>query len=368
MVLVPPTQPTEGLAPLPARRSCVPDSLSGWRGCNGGAGVQLPCSTQSSRGPLGLDVGRHGNGCAGKHPANSEHAAGGSEGSNVAPTGGRQHGREVMSSNGRTQGDDLRLKGAAVLHGATWADRRIAQASNATHEGRLGCLPSGIASRTGSLWDTTGRRRGSVVGHTACGLEGVSEHLPLEAGGNAGSLRAKHAAVRGRTRREGRCGVQAVRLENMGSTAPALWVGIISSWVGSRIEAGSVGAVASRLHGCGCAGWSSSRGCPASTSDESDHRAVTASRSLLGNCPAGHEPFSSRGAASLRLFRVGPLSVVQYTNNLRGGLQVVQQSQEQYPRIRGHHAARPGASRRSSRLGCGPPAAGPPRAIPPSTC
>lgn len=65
---------------------------------------------------------------------------GGWERSNLSPTGGRQHDREVMSSNGVMLGDDRHAKGAVVLRGATWADRRIAQASQGNQNGCCGVL------------------------------------------------------------------------------------------------------------------------------------------------------------------------------------------------------------------------------------
>lgn len=49
---------------------------------------------------------------------------------NFPPAGGRQHAGNSMSSNSVMSGDDRHAKGAVVLHGATWADRRIAQASH----------------------------------------------------------------------------------------------------------------------------------------------------------------------------------------------------------------------------------------------
>lgn len=71
---------------------------------------------------------------------------------NLFPTGGRQHAGDSMSSNGATSGDDRRAKGAAVLPGATWRDRRIAQASNA--QKNFGC---GVEGASGQNWMDTFR-------------------------------------------------------------------------------------------------------------------------------------------------------------------------------------------------------------------
>ena len=83
---------------------------------------------------------------------------------NISPTGGRQHVGNGMSSNGWTQGDDLSLKGVVVLRGATWADRRIAQACNAEKNFRCGVVGfaqgqvKGVSGQ--NLRDTVGPPRG----------------------------------------------------------------------------------------------------------------------------------------------------------------------------------------------------------------
>lgn len=79
---------------------------------------------------------------------------------NLFPTGGRQHAGDSMSSNGATSGDGRRAKGAAVLPGATWRDRRIAQASHGIQNGCCGVLDLRVLGTSDqNLGDSSGPSR-----------------------------------------------------------------------------------------------------------------------------------------------------------------------------------------------------------------
>lgn len=220
------------------------------------------------------EVGRHGNGPRGDtlSPANSEHGTGSRARLYVSPTGGRQRCREVPSSSDVTQGDDLHTRDGAALHGATCAGRRIAQASNAVSKDRLGCVPSGSARSSGNRADRHGQRRGSVVEQQLYVIGGVSEPLPVKA--LRGGRQAAYIELRGQAARVRGQDPVAVRLENMGSSSPA--IGSASSGrarCGGATWAGTVGAVLSRLVSL----WAGLEGvrvgvCPTSTSDERRHR------------------------------------------------------------------------------------------------
>lgn len=197
-------QPRSGLAPSTARRSCVHPSQGCWRGCNGGAGVQLSCSTQSrwlsSPPVLGADVGRHENGAHGDvpTPANSERGGvttsaplGGAGASNGGPTGGRQRCREASSASGRTGADYSRRCGGAALRAQAPGGRRIAQASNAALEGRLGCASFGGALVVRGAWPTGhDGDAGASTNSARNAIQGSSEHLPLQGHALRDGLRA----------------------------------------------------------------------------------------------------------------------------------------------------------------------------------
>lgn len=92
---------------------------------------------------------------------------------NISPTGGRQHVGDGMSSNGTTTGDGRRGKGAVVLVGATWRDRRIAQASNGNQKGCCGVV--GFAQ--GQVKGVSGQNLRDTVGPSR-DVDSVSEGKP----------------------------------------------------------------------------------------------------------------------------------------------------------------------------------------------
>lgn len=99
-----------------------------------------------------------------------------------------------MSSNGTTTGDGRRGKGAVVLVGATWRDRRIAQACNACQYGGCGVLrfrASGASAQ--NLADRSGPSRDVDNAH-----EGYSgfRNIYLGKTGN-GDCTASHARMLG---------------------------------------------------------------------------------------------------------------------------------------------------------------------------
>ena len=117
---------------------------------------------------------------------------GSSEGLNLSPTGGRQRGSEVTSSNGRTQGDGLGLKGVVVLHGATWADRRIAQASHGNQDGCCGVVDLRVFGASGqNLGDSSGPSRD--VNNMQTGKPRVRNICAAKGLGNQADCRAKFA-------------------------------------------------------------------------------------------------------------------------------------------------------------------------------
>lgn len=76
---------------------------------------------------------------------------------NISPTGGRQHVGDGMRLNGVTLGDDQRAKGQFVLQGATWADRRIAQASKGRKHCGYGVFRLRSVGASGQDWMDTFR-------------------------------------------------------------------------------------------------------------------------------------------------------------------------------------------------------------------
>jgi hypothetical protein len=115
------------------------------------------CNSWSRPNPKQTDVGRHGNGrtvmC---QPLPIKKNRGGCwQRYNPHPTGGRQQASDGLSRNGTKPGDDGYGKGAVVLHGATWADRRIAQACQAIPRGLFGVrdLTRVSGARAGNLGD-----------------------------------------------------------------------------------------------------------------------------------------------------------------------------------------------------------------------
>lgn len=88
-------------------------------------------------------------------------AGGGWERSNLAPTRGRQCVSDDVSGMGVTAGDDRRACGVVVLRGATWADRRIAQACKGRKDCGCGVRSLWAAGVSGqNLRDTVGPPRG----------------------------------------------------------------------------------------------------------------------------------------------------------------------------------------------------------------
>lgn len=163
-------KPSQVLAIPDDRRSCVLGKPR-WRGCNWGWTVKLRPSTKSRLGVLGDtdtgDVVTH------LTLPFRKLEGGSSEGLNLSPTGGRQHVGDGMSSNERTQGDDLGLTGAVVLHGATWADRRIAQAS----KGRKNCGYGVVGSAQGRVMGVSGQNSRDIV-RPSRDVDSVSEGKP----------------------------------------------------------------------------------------------------------------------------------------------------------------------------------------------
>lgn len=164
--------------------------------------VQALVSTQSKQ----TDVGRHGNGrtvmC---QPLPIKKNRGGCwQRCNPHPTGGRQQASDGLSRNGTRPGDDGDAKGAVVLRGATWADRRIAQACQAIPRGLFGVRDltrvSGI--RAGNLGDLPEPAR--AVDNSVRVNRGFGTSIRLKVTPRVTDCTANHASVARRTAPSGR--------------------------------------------------------------------------------------------------------------------------------------------------------------------
>ncbi len=165
------------------------------------------CKSWFRPNPVWRDVGRHGHGRTAMCQTLPIEKRGGGcrRRCNLLPTGGRQQASDGLSGNGMRSGDDGHRTGAVVLPGATWADRRIAQACHAVPRGSFGVrdlFREVSGERAGNLGDTPGPAR-AVDNSVRVNRDfGTSARLKVTRKGT--DCRASHVCVARRTAPSGR--------------------------------------------------------------------------------------------------------------------------------------------------------------------
>lgn len=165
------------------------------------------CKSWFRPNPVWRDVGRHGHGRTAMCQTLPIEKRGGGcrRRCNLLPTGGRQQASDGLSGNGMRSGDDGHRTGAVVLPGATWADRRIAQACHAVPRGSFGVrdlLREVSGGRAGNPGDTPGPAR-AVDNSVRVNRDfGTSARLKVTRKGT--DCRASHVCVARRTALSGR--------------------------------------------------------------------------------------------------------------------------------------------------------------------